>query len=405
MKRLTPLVVFGTLFAVFIVPLWAATQPARPATDRSPGAPIATTIATVTGIAISPLLGTGAYGAYQYFRTPEEARDRLPWYAQFSFWGPALLLVGAVAAKDALGATLPPGWKKPLDVLETVENQVSGLVAAGAVIPISMIGLSNMLASVEPAATLSGDPTMLAAAGLATLPMGAIDGSSFLNLLTVPLGLAIFGVVWMASHAINVLILLSPWGAVDAALKSARTAVFGLVTMSAMLDPWLGAICSGVVIILAYFVAGWSFRLMVFGSVFSWDVVTLRSGRFRIRPDRNPVFSAGKLTGVPPRTYGRLVHGTDGAATFVYRPLLVLRSREVPVPAPRELFVGRGLFVSMVETEGGGLLLLPPRYRGHEETLAAQYGFAGVRDAGLRRAWSWIRETLGFGPKVSGAAV
>jgi hypothetical protein len=403
--RLTPLFVYATLFALLMVPLWAATQPARPATDRSPGAHIATTIATVTGIAISPLLGTGAYGAYQYFRTPEEARDRLPWYAQFSFWGPALLLVGAVAAKDALGATLPPGWKKPLDVLETVENQLSGLVAAGAVIPISMIGLSNMLASVEPAATLSGDPTMLAAAGLATLPMGAIGGSSFLNLLTVPLGLAIFGVVWMASHAINVLILLSPWGAVDAALKSARTAVFGLVTMSALLDPWLGVICSGVVIILAYFVAGWSFRLMVFGSVFSWDVVTLRSGRFRIRPDHNPVFSAGKLAGVPPRTYGRLVNGTDGAATFVYRPLLVLRSREVPVPAPRELFVGRGLFVSMVETEGGGLLLLPPRYRGHEETLAAQYGFAGVRDAGLRRAWSWIRETLGFGPKVSGAAV
>jgi hypothetical protein len=58
---------------------------------------------------------------------------------------PALALVGACAAKDSLGAVLPPGWKKPLDVLETVENKATGLVAAGAIIPFTMDGLSKLL--------------------------------------------------------------------------------------------------------------------------------------------------------------------------------------------------------------------------------------------------------------------
>ena len=35
-----------------------------------------------------------------------------------------------------------------------------------------------------------------------------------------------------------------------------------------------------VLIVIAYFVAGWSFRLTVFGSVFCWDFLTLRKHRF-----------------------------------------------------------------------------------------------------------------------------
>ena len=41
-------------------------------------------------------------------------------------------------------------------------------------------------------------------------------------------------------------------------------------------------------------------------------------------------------------------------------------------------------------------MLLPPRYRGHEEALVAIYGLEGVRDAGLRAAYRWFKELLGF---------
>ncbi|MFN5559584.1 MAG: hypothetical protein ACK5CF_02350 [Opitutaceae bacterium] len=104
---------------------WAAGSAPPPAKDRSPGAAVSAALASVTGMAISPLLGTGVYGAYLWFRadTPEQ-RTALPWFAQVAFWLPAMLIVGVCAAKDSLAAALPPGFKKPLDVLETVENKV-----------------------------------------------------------------------------------------------------------------------------------------------------------------------------------------------------------------------------------------------------------------------------------------
>src|SRR5207248_2537925 len=116
MKRCAPLVLLASLALVIFVPfaLAAATKSPAPRADRSPGAPVATAISTVTGIAISPLLGTGAYGAYQWVTAKDDhVRAALPWYAQPKFWVPALLLVALCAAKDSFGAVVPPGLKKP----------------------------------------------------------------------------------------------------------------------------------------------------------------------------------------------------------------------------------------------------------------------------------------------------
>jgi len=44
-------------------------------------------------------------------------------------------------------------------------------------------------------------------------------------------------------------------------------------------------------------------------------------------------------------------------------------------------------------------LLLPPRYRGHEELFARTYHISGSCDVGLRKAWGWIKEVFGFGVK------
>ncbi|HEY0966143.1 MAG TPA: hypothetical protein VGD88_02035 [Opitutaceae bacterium] len=391
MKRFLPLVALVSLLALLAVPLWAATAtaPASSASDKSPAAPIAGAISTVTGMAISPLLGTGAYGAYQYFKASEEQRAALPWYAQASFWLPALLIVGACAAKDALGAALPPGWKKPLDVLETVENKATGLVAAGAVVPFTMAAVSKMIVG---DASTAVDP--LVATGVASIHVAAFDVSWLLNILTVPFGIAVFAMVWMASHAINALILLSPWGAIDAVLKSARTAVLGLLTLSSMLNPWISAALSLVIIVIAYFVSGWAFRLFIYGSIFSWDFFTLRRSRYTVKPDENKVFAGGNLPEVPVRTYGRL-RQTDSAVVFTYKPWMVLPERSVTITDPT-LFVGKGLFFSTVITgKDATYFILPPRYRGHEDELVKAYGWCGVQPAGLRKAWSVLRELFG----------
>ena len=400
MKRFSPLVTLLLCLGLLSLPLLAATPSGgEPKKGKTPGLELAALVTQVTGIAISPLLGVSAVGGYQWMRasTPEE-KAALPWFAHPGFWVVGILAVGAVAAKDAFGATLPPGWKKPLDVMETLENKASGLVAAGAVVP-SLVALGSKLML-----NTSGLHGMeFHSTGLAMLPVASFDASWLLDILMVPLTVVVFAIVWVAGHAVNVLILLSPWGAIDAALKSARTALLGLVTATAWIDPVVGATLSVIIIVIAYFVAGWSFRLTVFGSVFCWDYFTVRRKRFQLLADGNKIFTGCEIAGVPVRTYGRLYQSAEGGLTLKFRPWLVLPERQVAVP--REgLVVGRGVFYSEVlghdarADKARPLLLLPPRYLGHEELFARTYHISGTCEVGLRRAWSWLKEAL-FGAK------
>ncbi|MCF3650502.1 hypothetical protein [Synoicihabitans lomoniglobus] len=398
MKRFIPLIAFTLLLSVITLPLWSATSASTgSAADRSPAGGVATAITAVTGIAISPLLGTGAYGAYQYFQTPAEHRAELPWFAQMSFWLPALAIVGACAAKDAAGAALPPGWKKPLDVLETIENQATGLVAAGAVVPFTMAAMSKMILGSGEAAAAAGETLNLGGVGM--IHLAAIDWSWLLNIITVPCGIAIFAVVWMGSHAINGLILLSPWGAIDAALKGARTSLLGLLVIANQFDPWVSAGISIVVIIFAYFIAGWSFRLSVFSSVFCWDYFTMRKGRYKVQFNDNKVFAGTGLGTAPQRTYGRLHRTEDGTLQFTYKPWLVLPEKRVEVPPAQQLAVGCGAFFCNVTDGRAEVFVLPPRYRSHEEELAEAYHLGlGVTPIGFNKAWSWLRGAVGGKP-------
>jgi hypothetical protein len=365
-----------------------------PGVKSNTGLQTAATICKITGVAMSPLLGTGAVGAYEWWQTPSEKRAQLSWYAHPLFWAPALLLVGAVAAKDAAGAALPPGWKKPFDVAETVENKVSGVVAAGAFVP--------LIATFFP--TGGGGSASLVHLGFATVSFGG-----FLNLLLTPLAMAAFVLVWIACHGINVLILISPWGAVDASLKAFRVFLMGLVTVTSFTNPMAGAILSIIIIIIAYFLAGWSFRLSVFGSVFVWDFITGKRKRFQPAPNANWMFTSRRIEKTPIRTYGKLVKTADGKLTLEYRPWLILKARTLTLPAGRYA-VGRGLFYPEIMALEGEkettTLLLPPRYRTHEEEVSRAYGFGEVRDVGLLKGfkviWRWVRS--GFRPQPAAAA-
>jgi hypothetical protein len=400
MKRLSELFAATCLFGLLCLPLAAA--PAKPKADGEvpkAGLEFAKTASQITGIAISPLLGVSVVGAVQWSRA-ETAKQKaaLPWFANPMFWLPCMLLVAACAFKDCFGTVIPPGLKKPFDALETVENKLTGLVAAGTVVPVLVNSASKYLAEGPPGAGLHWGGHL---GGFAMIHFGAMDFSWLLDVLLVPLSVAVYAIVWMASHAINILILLSPWGVVDATLKAARTSLLGLLTITTWINPVAGVVVSLIIVIFAYFVAGWSFRLTVFGTVFCWDFFTRRRKRFQVQPDDNKVFTARKIAGVPVRTYGRLHPAADGGLVFKFKPWLVLPGREITLP--REgLIVGRGVFYSGVlapDIGSGGmqaLLMLPPRYLGHEEAFARAYRIAGTREAGLRRAWSWLLEILGF---------
>ncbi|MCW5557997.1 MAG: hypothetical protein KIT22_09215, partial [Verrucomicrobiae bacterium] len=350
--------------------------------DSALGVKAAESLSQVTGVAISPLMGMGALGAYRYFKSAPAERERLPWYAQPWFFATALLIVGLCMAKDAAGPVVPTSLKKPLDVLELFENKASAILATGVIVPIALELFEQMKPQTSSALDLAG--AHFAAANLAWLG----------SLIAVPVALIIFAVVWLVSHSINVLILISPFGTVDAALKSFRAAVLGSVAATGLLSERLGAAWAMVVVLICLLLAPWAFRTVVFGTLFAWDVVTLRRRRFTPRQEGNWMFTARPLGSAPARTYGRLRRSDSGRLEFVWRPWLVFPARIEIVPEGRYL-VGRGIIHSEILRQEGerapDVFNLPPRCNGHEEALAALYALGEVRPVGLRAAWAWLR--------------
>lgn len=382
----------------------AANRSTPASTKQPPGVEAAQALSTITGVAISPLAGMGTVGAWQYFKASPERRPRLAWYAQPYFWLPALIVVVLVGLKDILGTAAPPGLKKPFDVAEVIENKLSGLVAAGAFVPL----VASIFSRPDDAANFGG--SAFAALGLHGAGLAMIDLPAIGNVLLMPFAIVAFGLVWLVSHTIHILILISPFGAVDAALKAFRTFIVGLVTVTSFTNPYAGAVMSLIIIALAYFLAGWSFRWMVFGSVFTWDFFTIRRSRFAPDANNTWMFSAAKFDKTPVRTYGKLSRDAAGKLSFQYRPWLVAPKRSVELPA-NEQTVGRGLFhseiVSAERTDAPQrtLFLLPPRYRGHETELANVLKLEGVCDIGLRKGfkaiWRWCAGIFGVRPKTS----
>lgn len=363
----------------------AATSGTKSGSKATPGVELAQTLSMVTGVAISPLLGVGAVGAWKYFHTPSEHRAKLVWYAQPWFWIPALLVVAFVAAKDIFGTAAPSALKKPFDIAEAIENKVSGLVVAGAFVPLAASIFGNFD---------SGDGSLLRSMGLA-----AIDLSWLGNLITVPVALMIFFFVFLLGQAVQVLIILSPFTTVDAGLKAARLALLASVPATSFINPWFGAVWALVIVVISYLIAGWTFRLSHFGTVFVWDYFTLRRKRFVPDKVENKMFLALPINKVPVRTYGRLFRDEHGRLAFKYRPWLVLPQQTLVLPEG-QYESGRGVFYSEVVKVAGdevrAFLLLPPRYLGHEAHVAEVYKLSGVRDIGLRAAWNSMKEMFGF---------
>ncbi len=384
---------FKFLFiAAIALPLLAATARADIATagqpDPNPSAKkLCETVSLVTGVAISPLMGVSGVGAYEYFSAKSaEEKAKLPWFANPLFWLPAMLLVGVCFLKDSAGATvLPTVLKKPLDAAETIEHKVSGLVATGAFVPV--------VASIFHAAAPLAPQSALATAGFATL-----DLHWLYNALMVPVAMAAFFIVFLASNAINILILISPFTTIDTALKLFRTAILASVAGTAFVNPWMGAAWAAIVILISWLIAGWSFRLSHFGLVFVWDFFTGRKGRFKPDATVNKLFLGKKIEKVPTRTYGKLSRNDQGELVFNYRPWLVFAQRTLILPAGK-YEAGRGVFYSeILRIEGDSaktVILLPPRYLGHEEELTKIYSLAGTRDVGLRAAWAWFKSLFG----------
>jgi hypothetical protein len=225
------------------------------------------------------------------------------------------------------------------------------------------------------------------------------------------------GAVWLLGHSVNVLAVLNPFAPLDSAMRLSRLALVGLVLGAAKVSALLGLLVAIPCIAVAFLVAGWSFRLMVFGLVWSADVLLGRDAAPGLPgladvAARGPAdvaardavelaahgavaFATDGADGVPARTLGR-VTWRDGRAVLQYRPWLVLPRRTVVLPHADG--IGRGLtgpvLLARAGHHAGVLVRFPPRYRGRVAELAAALGGQPVVDLPLLRslkaAWRWL---------------
>jgi hypothetical protein len=95
MKRFIIFLTAVCLWGGWLTPPVCGVQSTNSSAQASPpGTELAKAVSTVTGVAISPLLGASAVGAWKYAHTETpEAREKLPWYAQPWFWVPAFILL------------------------------------------------------------------------------------------------------------------------------------------------------------------------------------------------------------------------------------------------------------------------------------------------------------------------
>jgi len=314
-------------------------------------------------------------------------------------WVFGFAILGVCFLKDVLGTVAPPLIKKPLDMAELFESKVSALVASVAFVPFIAVQMTQHFnsaqAQVSPTAHLHY---------ASIIPIASVGFD--LRLLFIPLGIFAFLVVWMTGHAINVLIALCPFGFIDTLLKIFKMSILGLVLLSYLINPYLGATISLLIISIAAMLAPSAFRLTVFGTLFASDtIIPWRARRFAT-PTEAHAFIARPLAGVPTRTYGRIVRSPDGTICFSFRPWLILSRRTIQLPTGT-LALSKGIyFPSLLHGSKSAdsckrIILFLPRYRSHERTIAEHLDISDIRDStltkGFKAAKAWLTETLNVG--------
>jgi ABC-type multidrug transport system fused ATPase/permease subunit len=429
-----PAALAALIFSFIICPLTIAEEVAddtSPAdlndliegTGRLPGVDLAEGISQITGTAVSPLLGVSAIGTWTYFSTPAEDRDALPWYCQPLIWGIGFSVLGLCFAKDSLGVALPPLLKKPLDLLELFENKASAAIASAAFVPLIAAQMSQRIeassaATSEAARTMTSDSALLASAPmpmLSALPFGVMW-------LLIPLSIGGFLVVWLLGHAINVLLLLSPFGILDAFLKIIRLLAIVVIVAVSAIFPTLGIILCLAIIIVAALLAPAAFRLAVFGSIMGFDYLISLLWRQTKSTEKIHGFLARKTEHrLKARSFGSLECSPAGELSFVSRWLFFGPLRRLPIAEDSErASIDRGLlFPSLAvleafddEKDGLGvevgksrksitIIHLLPRYRHCVEDVAQTLRIAELRDNPIIRGFSaiktWLLDTLRSG--------
>jgi len=354
-------------------------------------------ISTTTGVAISPLLGMGVLGAWQYFRADETMRETLPWYTAPWIWGICFGIFLLLKSKDTVGAWIPELVKKPITVLDDLQEKASALIVGLAVIPTAVLAeFKEMVPETTSDAPVAMAPFIM--------PVLIVVGS-----------IVIFMIVWVAFHALSSIKILSPSSMINSAISIVKGAFLAAFALLAALNPWVGlALSIGVIVICAFFF-GWAFRWNVIGSLFVKDFFT---GAFNEPLEDGETlkgFSTNHFPDVKPRTYGEIERVGD-ELVFSWKPWLImpkLKSRISLIDV--ESSVRKGVFLPSVTINSRGVdrhrsvFDFRLRYRSQVDEIQNRLQLDTITPSlvlsGIHASWLWIKDQFQQGGSALSKAI
>jgi hypothetical protein len=406
--------VFMLLLLVFLCPLQAvgAKKSVSPVGKTSgyskavfKGEVLSREIAKTTGIALNPLLCMSALGAYTYYTTEHSLRSQLPWHASPRFWGSLGMVMLLILLKDSSKIAIPKVLIAPLDAMETLlEKKATALLALpmlfSAIQSGEFTGMEQVSAQLgmflfpQAIAGTAGDAAVMAGGGMVT------DITTFAMVSTI------FVVVWVLSHAFNMLILLSPFGFFDAILATTRNTLVAIVM--GMADTSFGLGLSVVIIAVAVWFFPRALRLIIFGTVLSYDLVRYRLFRkiMVLHEGYQGVrgFSCCHMGKIPPRTYGRISHD-KGQLVFTCKPGILQESQRLLTGiSPAECELVPGILSPVVQRSGLHIFRIRPAYYKVIEQVGTALGVKVARETSLagkaRACLKWVAALLKKTPRL-----
>jgi hypothetical protein len=217
------------------------------------GQTISTAVATVTGTAISPLVGVCAIGIFDYFRTPKDLRGQLPLYEKPKFWIPISVLLLLILLKDTVGG-FAPLIKKPLDAIEVLMLNKASLILIGFPVVFHEVAKIMGLNSVSQLFSLVM-PRIVPVVYAANVDVGSTAraaGNAVLGVIMIVVGMVTMFVVWMLGETFDVLALLSPFPFLDFLFKAARNGLFLILAIATLINREAGLTISLAIILISF---------------------------------------------------------------------------------------------------------------------------------------------------------
>ena len=371
---------------------------------------ISVSISQLTGAAISPLLVTGAIGAYKYITAPsKDARKQLPWYFQPWFFIICLLItVPALLSSTTSFVNIDQKITKILDLL----NKKIGLLL---VTPILFEIISPFFRLVtdnaQTAFTLNNANNLYAYASLFSTDFPVAIPIIIWLFFTAAALVFVFLAIWLLNYIFDIIIFLCPFGFAEAFLKTVRGAYFSLLILFAFIYPPLGLILTLPIIIISVALFGWSIRRAVMGIVFIYDFITKKKDTVIDKSGVIAFSEAGFK--MPAKRMGK-INQQDGKWFFTFRKFFLFE-KTVIIEKTESIFTKGLLFSEIrqnttllpandlpyahshaVSIEGIAICSLPPRYQKictHVQSYLGVEKFEETKlGKGIKAIIAWIKK-------------